>query len=256
MKQDKFLLLSLSLGLALLFLFVEISFSKEPIDLGTYKVVETNRSIEIQKIPEDNGENSKMEVRSNLLNSDQIDPNRRISNNFIIEKVGERYFNEHFEFKEIQERAFFTLVIYDFNYDKYTIEMFIAVTGDGEILPQFSHILKEPQIISFDERDAERTVDGLNLPKPRKIGLIYSEKERTLAWKVEWDQEPTLEERINGTRKGYILDVNDGEIIEELKFEIEVRSELVDKIPFTKIPLILIPMLAVGLIILKKKEMI
>ncbi|MBL7169909.1 MAG: hypothetical protein ISS48_02740 [Candidatus Aenigmarchaeota archaeon] len=227
----------------------------DSIDLGTYNVVEVNETL-IQKLPNTDNEIDKNgEVRTLSIMGNSDDASKGISNDFIINNVGVEYFENHFIFKKIDEREFFKVVTYDFKYDDYSIDMFVAVSTDGKILPQFSHIIKEPQIISFSSSDAELKAGELSLPEPRKTSLIYSGNGESLAWKIEWIHEPTMDEMLNESISGYIFRADNGDIIEETKFRINPRSEL-SEVNNIKIIIIfaLILLILVGLFIVKKRR--
>jgi hypothetical protein len=235
-----------------LFLISSYTVLAELVDLGTYKVVKTNETI-IQRIP--GSEKASEEVSKNLplmANANLPEDNdKQIADKFIIDGVGEDYFNTYFSFNRTEKREFFTLVIYNFNYDDYSTEMFVAVSKDGKIIPQFSHILKESQIISFDSKKATNKADDLILPTPRKISLIYSEKVNYLSWRIDWDHIPTIEERMNETISGYIFRGDNGDLVETLKFKIEPVQED-SKVKSNIIVPIIICVVLVVIIFLKK----
>jgi len=132
--------------------------------------------------------------------------------------------------------------------------MFVAVSTDGKILPQFSHVIKESQIISFSSSDAELKAGELSLPEPRKASLIYSGNGESLAWKIEWVHEPTMDEMLNESISGYIFRADNGDIIEETKFRINPRSKLLGINPNIIIIFGLILLILVGLFIVKKRR--
>jgi len=226
----------------------------DSIDLGTYDVVEVNETL-IQKLPNTDNEIDKNgEVRTLSIMGNSEDASKGISDDFIINNVGVEYYENHFIFKKIDEREFFKVVTYDFKYDDYSIDMFVAVSTDGKILPQFSHVIKESQIISFSSSDAELKAGELSLPEPRKASLIYSGNGESLAWKIEWVHEPTMDEMLNESISGYIFRADNGDIIEETKFRINPRSKLLGINPNIIIIFGLILLILVGLFIVKKRR--
>ncbi|MCK5630573.1 MAG: hypothetical protein KAI26_08180, partial [Nanoarchaeota archaeon] len=111
-------------------------------------------------------------------------------------------------------------------YGKYSTKMFVSISSDGNVMPHISHIIDEPQNILFDEDKAIEKANQLNLETPRKLFLIYSDETEYLAWRMEWNHTPTIEERINETVSGYIFRADNGDIIKTLRFKIEpVQNE-------------------------------
>lgn len=175
----------------------------------------------------------------NLKTSASLQDNsnlEEVSSAYIKESVSDIYFNNHFVFKQVDNRGPISYIQYEFNYESYTTEMQIAYDNNGKkIIPQMSSYIKHPADITFLKDQADSKVDELGLPTPRKVALIYVSEGDNLAWKIEWDHQPSNEERINNTIGGYVINAEAGNLIDTLRYHIELTAPTNENSPETKV---------------------
>ena len=189
--------------------------SSEEIDLGGYDVEKVDEPVIIT--PEEIEKPSEEEFAPRISSKSSSSSN--IADNYLINKLGNSYFSENFEFIEIKEEKFVSFYKYNFKYGKYVSEVFLAVSGE-QIMEELSNIpLKSIKII-FNGEDALDKAKSLNLPEPQKISLVYSNKDETFAWRVDWEHEPSLEEMQDNVISGYLFDSQNGDILRTVNFEI------------------------------------
>lgn len=144
---------------------------------------------------------------------------------YIREKTGLNYFNEHFSESVIEKKERTWFFHYNYTYGQHSIDMHVGYDFKKDlILPQFSNVLFEAQEISFSKDDSINKATDLGLIEPFSTGLVYLSEEGILAWRIDRVHEPTMEERKNEEISGYIISAIDGELIKTLRYRIEVTD--------------------------------
>ena len=229
----KKLLVTLSFLISVL-LFLQ-SVLAEDVNLGTYDVVKSNATM-ISPPPQTTQTQSTPSPRTLIRSALPPDPNKRVADSYIVQNVGADYFNNHFVFSYVDKRDFASYVNYNFTYGNYSTNMFVTVSSDGSVISDISHVIAQPQIISFDDNAANLKADQLALQTPRTTSLVYSDQVKSLAWSVEWNHIPTYEEKSNQTISGYIFKADNGDILRTLQFKFEpVENESNPSVPSTNV---------------------
>jgi len=225
MKREAFVLIVV----LFLMIFMIGGIVAEDINVGTYDIQKTEKSSIL----------TPREVENNTINSNPVAGNKaltlhasysganynNIADSYIISKVGNEYFSQHFIKTSVENRDFVTFYNYNFTYLIYSTSLFVAVY-DNSIKEELSHVLQSPQEISFSDKDAISKANSLFLPDPKKISLVYSDMNKTLAWRIDWDHNASIEEKENNTVSGYLLSVQDGNILSISKFKIEPQLDI------------------------------
>ena len=173
--------------------------------------------------PQNQEGNIKTFSATNSVDSDiSIDKD---TSQYIKDKVGESYFNEHFEYIGLDNRNLVYYAKYDFSYGSDKIEMRVAYDlNEKKVIPQLSYFITKPINIEFSKENALTKAEDLNLSDPKQVSLVYIQSEDTLAWKVIWDHEPTDEERANSALQGYVFDAVNGDLISTYNYHIEATA--------------------------------
>jgi hypothetical protein len=210
----------LVLVFVVLSLFFISSIHAEDINLGTYNLSETDNKV--ISSPQDLNIPSEPTKETRAFAASSTKQVNSASDSYIISKVGEVYFNDHFEFLDIEKRDFIQFYNYNFKYGDYNTKLFVAISEDG-VIEDISHIIKSPQEIVFSDKSASSKVSELGLGEPTTISLVFSDKKQTLAWRIDWNHIPTEEEITNKSVSGYLLSVSDGEVLDTFVYEIDPK---------------------------------
>ena len=198
------------------------SIHAEDINLGTYDLNNTENKVISTPQDLDTPPEPPTEARSFSVSSMS---KSNFADNYIISKLGQTYFNEHFNFLDVEKRDFVQFYNYNFVYGDYNTKLFLAVSNN-EVIEGVSHIIKSPKEIIFTDKSALEKTSELGLSEPKTISLVYSDKQEALAWRVDWEHIPTQEERINKSISGYLISTSNGEILETYIFEIDPKTSI------------------------------
>jgi hypothetical protein len=134
-----------------------------------------------------------------------------IADRYIVERVGEEYFKEHYQRKAFDgNTARYTFTITGSAI--YKIGMWLRLDDERKVAKR--HVLLEPQEVKVKSEEATKIAAAKGVPEPMKVALIFDG--RRLAWRVTWEHKPREEDykakRIYGAdvdaEKGSVLRVH------------------------------------------------
>ena len=143
----------------------------------------------------------------------------KLANDYLNTTLGSDFVKNHFEVLGIDERPDIRsvwFIVYKYKSNGYEINLSTAVDISNHpedlarIAKELSHTMEYPQEIKLSQTDAETIASDKGLTPPYSTGLYWHKKR--IAWVVT---HPT---KTFGEISGYIIDAENGEILEKLVY--------------------------------------